>query len=1110
MSNGGGTLTLPSPTHPHQHTDVGSGLRSLRRSLSRSPSKFSLVRTASQSSSDAGSAPPSPSLRRVQSQYINPGQSTAHPISTHAQSPLATPFRPSVKLSLRSAKSISKSPAHPTTTKSTRTRTSPRSPARRALSTSTTSGNSTPSSSVLQSTLAGQENTGFASVRSPGPPRRGLEKMPSRHSMHLDISGASQLSLSRFVEASNSTTSNSIVSPLKRSDATMNLDQTLSGSPKAKRRSCGPSSFGDNFNVFDHVSLTPSPDPQDDSAREYDWTSSVSNPAPELLSSPNAPAVPRRTGSLRRSTLQQRHTSERKSWGRREGALQLAQSINDTATPIFKNRPRLSMDSFVPPPPRGSPFDTSGPLPNPSVHALNPANHQPHPLSRTMTSSSSNSSMGDDSPTHFPSHVDKPRAQMNFSKSLPLGAVRPKFERQGQAVASVSTPDYKHVKPFEGAFASTGLVSKMNRNPELLEASTGAFAAAPPDTPCKKPINGFHTYPQVPPTGSAKARGRHIRHTFGDGSTPFSLKSAQSQRAFGEETRPVAFSGFRPAHNRSGSLLSLFSEDGGSPIKKGDFLINMDSDLPPTPTKQQNLSQSLGNSSELSNESPTANRHLPPPTSAVGNRVSRPEAIVRCASPLDRFEFAATEKRTPRTPQDAVVPPDASRLTISNPQEGFLMPGNGGRKSILPPATPTTRNGNFPQFPDSRVVTPVHGGNAHHVDETLLSRFGRVEFLGKGEFSQVYKVTEFTKTSVPTRPVLFGTPTHAQYTPPSPTVANVFAVKRLNLPIQGDKDRANRLREVTALRALRGCDHVLQLVDSWEANNSLYIQTEFCEEGNLDSFLLDVGLRGRLDDFRIWKILVESSLGLKHIHQAGFVHLDLKPSNILVGFDGTLKIGDFGLAAGVGCHGFDFEGDREYLAPEVLRSEIGTSADVFSLGLIMLEIAANVKLPENGATWTALREGDFSEVPPLTRYEENVQRDAEGIPIEELERSGNLLESDGRSNRRRSYNFRSAGRRQSGDIFGLMRNASSRKTELQEPPEFMRNPQHSSSLDAVVKAMLAAVPAQRPEISQVLELEALNWVANRQRAGATVFEGNWGPADEVVGPTSLDTEMTDV
>ncbi|KAI1154613.1 hypothetical protein F4825DRAFT_448368 [Nemania diffusa] len=1194
MSNSGGTLTLPSPTHPHQHrVDVQAGFRTLRRSLSRSPSKFSLVRTASQSSSDAGSAPSSPSCRRAQSQYFGPGHLTSAQLSSnHAQSPLATPFRPSVKLSLRSAKSASRSPlGAPTTTRAqtrirTSPRTSPRSPSRRALNTASSVGNSTP---YLSSGLTyGQENTSLAPPRASAP-RKSSEKPSNRHSMHLDMSGSSLLNQQPFPEAS----------PLKkRTDATLNLGQSTENSPKAKRRSYGPSSLGDSFNIFDHFPKPPAQiEIHDDSSNEYDWTNPVvASPAEPLYSTTQA-SMPRRAGSLRKSTLQQRHNNDRHSLTRKTGMTSLSTMVtmsqnSPEATPGNTSRPRLSTDSFTPLPEEGQFIDS---LAHPAALAHQPT-PQRHPLSRTITTSSSGSSFCDDSPTHFPIHVDKPRARMNFSKSLPLGALRPRPD-QSSSLASVSTPDYKHAKPYSGAFASTGLVSKMIRNPEERLPSS-VFGGAVPDTPCKKvpavpkrPAHGFATYPPPPPSGLGKRGGRFNRH-HGSPTTPFGRSMTN------ESPRPVLFQGFDSRHSRKGSLLSLYSDDSRSPSKNADEMDTCDEgSMPPTPTKNQLSSQTSTNLNGLSNESPTSHRFLPTPTNqevapwplntdatckssfmnepcdnglvevnglhcenmcrcpvtvtqgrtpsislslssfsqSRAKRGSLPlpapletmstatinptlrlqfakNIIVNAASPLDRLESA--DKASPKTPQESGLP-DGSYPSVSKHADGFLFPGSNGRGSILPPATPTTRQHAFSNPLDRRVITPVHGLNNHEVDRSLIHRFGKVEFIGRGEFSEVYKVTESVKPLVAVDTGFFYTPTHpVTTTPTSPPPTKVFAVKKLILPIQGDKDRKLRLKEVDTLRSLTGCDHILQLINNWEENNNLYIQTEFCEEGNLNEFLKEVGAKGRLDDFRIWKIMLEITEGLKNIHLAGFAHRDIKPSNVFVGFDGTLKIGDFGLATSL--HeapgtGFDLDGDREYLAPEALRSEIDTPLDIFSLGLIMLEIAANVKLPENGATWTALREDDFSEIPVLTQIGDAVQRDAEGMPLDETDRSLHILGNDSSTTKssRRNYILRS-GVRQSGDIFGLHRTGSSRKTELQQPPLFMSDPNHCSSLDTVVRRMLAAVPMLRFTALDLLQLEALTWVSHRRRAGATVFEGNWGPGDEVIEPPCLDTEMTDV
>lgn len=970
MSNSGGTLTLPSPTHPHHHhVDVQAGLRSLRRSLSRSPSKFPLVRTTSQSSSDAGSSPSSPSIRRVQSQYF--GQNTPlHPPSgtqPHTQSPLATPFRPNAKLSLRSAKST-KSPAStsnlnkPLSRHRTSPRTSPRSPSRRALSQVSTSGNSIPSTPSSSAELApsGQENTHILRTRSPAP-RKASDKASNRHSMHLDMSGSSQLGTPRFGDLNTATAP--VASPLKRSDATMSLDQQLSGSPNPKRRSYGPMNLDADFNIFNHGSLSPNSVFQDDSSREYEWTSSTSTNISEPLASMASSPAMRRAGSLRKSTLQQRERSwgkrhaaqqlsqnsseagtprqrERTSWGKRQAAQHLATIPNETATPNAKNRPRLSLDHFVPPQPRESPFSAQGPLPNPSAHMLNQQTHQPHPLSYAMNTSST-STLADELPALPTPYIERSRAPMNFSKSLPVGAVRPQPERLGQAAGSVSTPDYKSAKPFEGAFASTGLVSKKFHNPEL--GTTASAYGAPPDTPCKKHYGGgtFATFPQ-PWSGNSKQRGRHVRHTFGITTTPFDPATPnRSTTLFTEQPRPVLF-GFSN-HSRKGSLLSLYSDDGRSPSRKaGDGESSNDGDLPPTPTKQLPLSQASSRKSKLSNESPTTNRRLPALMSAAGDGTTLqqeptvtckyspatrpcndregegnivfvddaselPKPVVRgtpstvlllssfsrsrakrrpfptptplevnlmaalvgsparvhcaknnsvfVASPLERLEFA--ENDSPRTPSGNIVPPDASRLSISNPTDGLLFPGTDSQKSAFPPATPTARHGNGPLFFERRAITPING-ISQELDASLMARFGKVEPIGKGEYSMVYKVTDMGPSARGAAyQGFFSTPTH--HRTPSPPIGKAYAVKKLTSPIIGRRDRALRLREVYVLEKLRGCDHIVQLVKDWEDNDCLYIQTEFCEEGSLDRFLNYVGVRGRLDDFRIWKIMLEIS-----------------------------------------------------------------------------------------------------------------------------------------------------------------------------------------------------------------------------------------------------------
>ncbi|KAJ0164929.1 Mitosis inhibitor protein kinase wee1 [Colletotrichum tanaceti] len=1109
-NSSGGTLTVPSPTHAH-HVDVlASSVRSLRRSLSRSPSKFSLAHTDSPSSESSHSGshtpvqqqspcrrytatptPPSSSHNNTtaygelfQSQTpagLPPSMSSTTPFSSPPS--LATPFRPSVRLSLRSAKSskVTGSPSRP----ATRLRTSPKSPLKRALNATTESGvNSTPSSSS-NSVASGQENNQSSAQQSPH--SRSSTQKASRHSLHLDVSGhAQQSNIFKHLEAQGDPQGAPGSGALKRSDAIMNLDQASLGSPVAKRRSLhGISSFGQNtsdFNIFDNTSSTPAKagfDIHDEASREREYELFGSSAAArEPLPSPTPPPqIPRRTGSLRRSTLQQRQ-HDRSSWGRKSGANHLAQMSGEFSTPNVKNRPRLSMDQFLPPQlPRDSPFTSNGPLPNPSAHPVERHSHQPHPLSKTLVTSTSGNSLEEQNNSMPPPYVfERPRAPLNFAKSMPYGSSRPSFMlEEGENV----TP-FKSAKPWAGAFMSTGLVSKVNRNPEDDNKLTM------PDTPCKKPTNGFATFP--PPPGSAIKKSN--RYSFGGmPSTPFNAPGAPSRSTFGNPGKGLGiFQRLGSRHARRGSVLSLDEDKKFSLDTNFNVGLGVENDAPPTPTKQ-GLTPSFSNLSEQSIESPSAKRTLPPPMSAVRPMISREST----ASPV--------EQRSPRTPSTHVVLPDASCLSISNPAES---------KSAATPVTPSGRDSL--QSTTTQLMTPVNAGRAKSdADDSLYSRFDKVEMVGKGEFSSVYRVVKAGYSRASFLSVFSGTPTKNPRESPEPD--RIYAVKKARRQFTGPKDRLSKLREVHALQALTHADHVVHYVDSWEYNQYLYIQTEYCDEGTLDKFLSNVGRKGRLDDFRIWKVIHDIGLGLQSIHEAGFIHLDLKPANILITFEGILKIGDFGLATEwPAAKGVDAEGDREYIGPEILRGDFNKPADIFSLGLITIEMAANVVLPDNGPTWVALRSGDLSEVPSLTfsaTTATSAHRDAAGVPTMQSFDDPLLAQTSAPDI---SLHLGAAPTRVSVVMDDESPFITRKRTELRSPPDFMSDPFHPSSLDQVVRWMISPEPSERPTIQQLLSTPSMTWVAQRRRSAATVFEGVWGPSESTALPILVDedTEMMDV
>ena len=308
--------------------------------------------------------------------------------------------------------------------------------------------------------------------------------------------------------------------------------------------------------------------------------------------------------------------------------------------------------------------------------------------------------------------------------------------------------------------------------------------------------------------------------------------------------------------------------------------------------------------------------------------------------------------------------------------EGLVSPGLGlglGMGFGAIPRTPTRNHTAIKWFEAAQLVTTPsptsHSSSRERGKRTVKSslsavpsqstprvgnlgtspRVGRFEgsfniqsALGTGEFSEVIKVEH-------------------------KLTGGIFAVKRMNKAFTGPRDRLRRLEEVDILRHLQknGEPHpnIIKLIDAWEEGGHLFLQTELCGLGTLAFFLEEYGcMAGNLDEPRLWKILAELSAGLQHIHSSGVLHLDLKPANVLITEVGSLKIGDFGLAtrwppvspstilkgAGMGDseweqdeivpvrrhptrgYSIEREGDREYLAPEIMSGgRYGPEADLF-------------------------------------------------------------------------------------------------------------------------------------------------------------------------------------
>ncbi|KIX01312.1 uncharacterized protein Z518_09037 [Rhinocladiella mackenziei CBS 650.93] len=600
---------LHSPKHISRF-DPHSAIREIRESLSRSPSKGSEFRPYPFRSPCPTNLPFSPSplspSRKSASETLLQISSMTSPHSN--RTPQSSRFqRPILRRTVQ-------------THGVTRVRTSPESPSKRVLTNSSDGGNSSPMPLMKRNSAETERELALKCLTA----GEGKENDKNQEETRSWKTAHPRQEKRRSGGALITTVAP--LSPMKRSDGPRTDDTTGLESPLAKRRSLhGP---GLDFSIFESDILDGG---MVNDKRAHDDNDCFGGNS--FLPSSRFSTIPKRSSSLRKSTLQQRQLE-------RPSSLKINQVIETDrswleATPGTNSKKalRMSLDSHVQPLPReGGAFSSQGRLLNASIHPI-PASQNSfsrqsqHPLSRTMTQSSSQPSEQDDSPTHEPIHRSSRPRSHDFSKSLPVTASRPIPSPEGNEFSSqgsFATPgNYKAAKPLPAAFMSTGLISKKNRNAE--DPNAGLPKAHMPDTPCKKQSVIFPTDDKFAPHNAAA--NRMSRQCLGAPATPLETRLDPSKGLvfpFAKSTGIFGTRSSKPNLLREGSFASIDGDDKGasrSPLTRANSQ-STESDYPPTPTKHFTEPPPNRNSVSPSphNSAVAINRVVP--NSSCGTRVT--------------------------------------------------------------------------------------------------------------------------------------------------------------------------------------------------------------------------------------------------------------------------------------------------------------------------------------------------------------------------------------------------------------------------------------------------------------------------------------------------------
>uniref|UniRef100_UPI003A8AED30 protein kinase domain-containing protein n=1 Tax=Leucobacter sp. BZR 635 TaxID=3378705 RepID=UPI003A8AED30 len=196
-------------------------------------------------------------------------------------------------------------------------------------------------------------------------------------------------------------------------------------------------------------------------------------------------------------------------------------------------------------------------------------------------------------------------------------------------------------------------------------------------------------------------------------------------------------------------------------------------------------------------------------------------------------------------------------------------------------------------------------------------------------------------------------------------IGRTVAIKILKDEYMGDPGFLERFRAEARHAALVNHEGIANVFDYGEEQGSAYIVMELVPGEPLSAI---VDREGRLPANRVLGIVAQTATSLQAAHDAGLVHRDIKPGNLLITPEGRVKITDFGIAriadqVPLTATG-QVMGTVQYLAPEQASGHAATpSTDIYSLGIVAYECLAG-KRPFTGESQVAIAMAQINDSPP--------------------------------------------------------------------------------------------------------------------------------------------------
>ncbi len=193
------------------------------------------------------------------------------------------------------------------------------------------------------------------------------------------------------------------------------------------------------------------------------------------------------------------------------------------------------------------------------------------------------------------------------------------------------------------------------------------------------------------------------------------------------------------------------------------------------------------------------------------------------------------------------------------------------------------------------------------------------------------------------------------------TFKRLYAVKRLLDGLRSDEGVRQAFLDEARIAGLVRHPNVVSVLDVGEDERGPYLVMDYVEGVSVADLMRAANAARRAVPMQVClRIVAQAAEGLHAAHgltgedgsRLELVHRDVSPPNVLVGYDGMVRVTDFGVAKALGrlshTHGAVLKGKLGYMSPEQLRFEpIDHRSDLFSLGVLLFEMLSGRRLYRN-------------------------------------------------------------------------------------------------------------------------------------------------------------------